>query len=439
MTPVKSERPTHARHVVIVFAVTLAILSYVSRVCISQAAAQKPSPLHPSTMVGDLHLTAQQLGWIFGAFGISYALFEIPTGWLGDWLGPRRVLMRIVIWWSVFTAASGWMWNAASLWVVRFLFGAGEAGGFPNLTKVFTTWLPRRERLRAQAIMWTFARLGGAFTPPLVVLLFTWLNWRWAFVFFGAIGIVWAVAFFFWYRDDPRQHPGVNAAEAAIIGDASRNAAGHGDVPWGKLVSSRSVVLLWAQYFCLTYPWTFYITWLPNYLKSWNLTDQAASLLAVLPLLCGAIGCSVCGAMAPWLARKLGGDVRRSRRLTGVVGLLGAGAFLVLAIQAHTAVWAVIALGLASFSNDLTIPPAWAACMDIGGRHAGTVSGSMNMMGNLATFVAPAMGGWLIHDFMNRAGYNSFLWVMAGAYVIGAACWMFIDPATPLDPDAPSH
>jgi predicted MFS family arabinose efflux permease len=143
--------------------------------------------------------------------------------------------------------------------------------------------------------------------------------------------------------------------------------------------------------------------------------------------------------MSPLLVRRLGGNVGRSRRIWGATGLLAACFFLVVTIHAHTAVWAVIALALASFSNDVTIPPAWAACMDIGGRHAGTVSGSMNMMGNLATFVAPAMGGWLIHDFMNRAGYNSFLWVMAGAYVVGAACWLFVDPVTPLDPDATSH
>jgi MFS family permease len=438
MNPATSERPTHARHTVIAFAVTLAVLSYVSRVCISQAAAQKPLPGHPSTLVGDLHLTTQQLGWIFGAFSISYALFEIPTGWLGDWLGPRRVLMRIVIWWSVFTAASGWMWNAASLMVVRFLFGAGEAGAFPNLTKVFTTWLPHRERLRAQAIMWTAARWGGAFTPPLVVLLLVYLNWRWTFVVFGALGVVWAVLFFFWFRDDPRRHPGVNAAEAAIIGDAPRNATGHGDVPWGRLVRSRSVWLLWTQYFCLTFPWTFYITWLPNYLKSWNLTDRAASSLAVLPLLCGGIGCMFCGAISPLLARRLG-DVRRCRRLTGVAGFVGAACFLAMATQAQSALWAMFAMGMASFWNDVTMPPAWTAVMDIGGKYAGTVSGSMNMMGNLAGFVAPAVGGWLIHDFMDRSGYNSFIWLMAAVYVGGAVCWRFIDPVTPLDPDATSH
>ena len=440
MTPVSSgrapsERPTHARHTVIAFAISLAILSYVSRVCISQAAAQKPGPGHLSTMIGDLHLDARQLGLIFGAFGISYALFEIPTGWLGDWLGPRRVLMRIVIWWSVFTAASGWMWNAASLWVVRFLFGAGEAGGFPNLTKVFTTWLPPRERLRAQAAMWTAARWGGAFTPPLVVLILTYVNWRWTFVIFGAVGIVWAALFYLWFRDDPRTHPSVNAAEAALIGDARRNASGHGDVPWGKLVQSRSLWLLWAQYFCLTYPWSFYITWLPNYVKSWNLTDRTASLLSVLPLLCGGIGCIFCGAVSRSLAQRMGGP-RNSRRLIASVGLFAAGCFLVVAIQAHSAIGAMLAMGMASFANDLAIPASWAACMDIGGKYAGTVSGSMNMMGNLATFVAPSMGGWLIHDFMNRAGYNSFIWVMAAMYALGAACWIFIDPVTPLDPDA---
>jgi ACS family glucarate transporter-like MFS transporter len=137
-------KPTRTRHWVVVFAVTLAIITYIDRVCISQAA-----PL----MRRDLGLSPIEMGMAFSAFGIAYALFEIPGGWLGDWLGPRRVLMRIVIWWSFFTAATGWVWNLASLVVTRFLFGAGEAGCFPNLTKAFTTWLPQHERVRAQAIM----------------------------------------------------------------------------------------------------------------------------------------------------------------------------------------------------------------------------------------------------------------------------------------------
>ena len=201
-------RPTRTRYWVIVFAVALAIIQYVDKVCISQAAPfiQK-----------DLHLSDDQMGWVFGAFTLAYALFEIPAGYLGDRFGPRRVLLRIVIWWSFCTAALGRMWSCGSLMVTQFLFGAGEAGAFPNLTKAFNRWLPPQERPRAQGIMWMSARLGGALTPMLVYLCLQHVTWRTAFLLFGLPGVVWAILFFRWYRDDPRTHPSVNAAEAALM------------------------------------------------------------------------------------------------------------------------------------------------------------------------------------------------------------------------------
>ena len=168
-----SIQPTRTRYWVIVFAVTLAIIQYIDRVCISQAA-----PL----ISKDLTLDKEQMGWVFGAFTLAYALFEIPTGYLGDKIGARKVLLRVVLWWSFFTAATGWVWNALSLIITRFLFGAGEAGCFPNLTKAFDRWLPLRERIRAQSIMWMSARWGGAATPYLVFLVLTVVNWRTAFM-----------------------------------------------------------------------------------------------------------------------------------------------------------------------------------------------------------------------------------------------------------------
>lgn len=422
------DKPTHARYWVIVFAVTLAILSYVSRVCVSQAAPE---------MKVDLHLTDSQMGQIFGAFGLSYALFEIPSGLLGDWIGARKVLLRIVLWWSAFTALTGSMWNFASLWVVRFLFGAGEAGGFPNLTKIFTVWLPHRERLRAQAIMWTSARWAGAFTPKLVFFVLMIMSWRWAFVFFGAIGVVWAAIFYRWFKDDPRTHPGVNAAEAAIIGDAGMNATGHGNVPWGKMIRSRSVWLLWVQYFCMSCPWYFYITWMPLYLKTyWHLQPGEATSLAIWPLFLGGVGAAFCG----WASRPLAqstGSVRKSRTILAMSGLLGAAFFMVVAIQMKQPGWALFAMGVSSFCNDLAMPPSWAACMDIGGKYAGTLSGSMNMMGNLAGYASPVLGGYIVHD--NPARYGVFLYVLAAIYLVGAACWPFINPVTPLEPEGEAH
>src|SRR3954470_4993764 len=200
--------PTRARNIAVAFTIVLAIITYIDRVCISMAA--------PSIQK-DLSLTAIQMGWAFSVFGWSYALFEVPGGWLADRLGPRRVLMRIVIWWSFFTAATGWVWNFSSLVVTRTLFGAGEAGAFPNLTRIFTTWLPVKERERAQAILWMATRLSGGFTPLLVAMLISAVSWRRTFELFGVIGVVWAVLFYRWFRDQPGDHPSVNQAELALL------------------------------------------------------------------------------------------------------------------------------------------------------------------------------------------------------------------------------
>ena len=267
------ERPTHVRYGVIVFAVALAVVTYIDRVCISQAAP---------AIVRDLKLSPVQMSYAFTAFIWAYALFEVPGGFLGDWMGPRRVLMRIVLWWSVFTAATGWAWNLASLTVTRALFGAGEAGCFPNLTKAFTTWLPHEERVRAQGIMWLSARWGGAFTPYLVYLVLQLVSWRRAFEIFGAVGIVWAVLFYRWYRDNPKDNRHMNAAELALLRGSDELAHGHSNVPWGKILRSPTVWLLCAQYFCLSYGWYFYITWLPTYLQEARHLSVASGALVLM-------------------------------------------------------------------------------------------------------------------------------------------------------------
>jgi MFS family permease len=416
-----TERPTHARYWVIFFAVTLAILSYVNRVAISQAAPE---------IARDLKFSDVQMGKIFGAFALSYALFEVPSGWLGDWIGPRKVLLRIVLWWSVFTAITGAMWNFVSMWLARFLFGAGEAGGFPNLTKAFTTWLPPVEHVRAQGIMWTFARWGGAFTPVLVVWVLRFMSWRAAFVVFGAVGAVWAFFFYRWYRDNPRDHPAVNAAELALLEGSERLAAGHGSIPWMKLLRSRSIWLLWLQYFCLSFPWYFNITWLPTYLQQyWKLAPGEAARLAILPLFFGGLGSLFCGSISAWFARRAG--LTRSRRVLATSGFLGAAIFLTLAIQFHDPKWVMLSMGMAGFSNDLAMPPSWAACMDIGGKYAGTVSGSMNMMGNLAGYASPVIGGYILAA--TGRNWNIFLYAMAAVYLAGSVIWPFLDPETPIE------
>jgi MFS family permease len=407
---------------VIVFAVTLAVITYVDRVSISFAA--------PSIQK-DLGLTSVQMGWAFWAFGWCYALFEIPGGYLGDWIGPRKVLIRIVLWWSFFTAATGWAWNFVSLTATRALFGMGEAGCFPNLTKTFTTWLPEEERVRAQGIMWLSARWGGAFTPPLVALVMGLVGWRHAFEIFGCRGVVWAIVFYCWYVNDPLRNPKLNAAERDLLRESSELASGHGDVPWGRFLRSRQVWMICWQYFCLSYGWYFYITWLPTYLRQGRHMEIASTaLLSMLPLLMGGVGNPAGVVAGAWLLRRTG-DMAKTRRIMAYLGFAGASGFLAFSTAVHNPLLAMLSVGLASFSNDLVMPGAWAAVMDVGGRYAGSLAGAMNMLGNMGGAISPLAIGYILRWSGNN--WNLTFYVSAAVYLMGIVCWWFLDPVTPLD------
>jgi MFS transporter, ACS family, glucarate transporter len=413
--------PTRARYVVTAFAVALAVVTYVDRVAISLTA-----PL----ISQDLGLTRVQMGWALAAFGWAYALFEIPGGWLGDRIGPRKVLMRIVIWWSVFTAATGWAWSASSLIVTRGLFGAGEAGAFPNMTRVFTTWLPKKERERAQATLWLATRVTGAFTPLLVATVLTFVSWRRAFEIFGVLGVIWAVLFYRWYRDDPSQHPQVNRAELALLPPAHETAIAHTGVPWSLIFTTPSVWLLSIQYMCLAYGWWFYINWLPTYLREARGTTLAmGAVLAGLPLLLGGAGCLVSAWLIPRFAQRFG-SVAVARRIIAVTGFVGASACIFLFTGVQDPVRAMVVLGFAGFFNDFVMPAAWASTMDIGGRYSGTVSGAMNMMGSIAGASSVLVVGYLLTWTGN---WTLTFYISAAIYLLGAVCWLFLDSHTPVE------
>ena len=418
----REERPTRVRYWVIVFAVALAVVTYIDRVCISFAL---PFITH------DLHLSTEQAGWALSVFGWGYALFEVPGGYLGDWMGPRRVLTRIVLWWSLFTAATGWALNAVMLQATRFLFGVGEAGCFPNITKAFTTWLPENERVRAQGIMWLAARWGGAFTPLLVAVVMEAVGWRHSFEIFGCVGVIWAMFFFAWYRDDPLRHPGLNGAERELVRQSASLSTRHVHVPWSRLLRSRQVWMLCWQYFCLSYGWYFYITWLPTYLREGrHVALFSSAWLSILPLFCGGLGNPAAVVASDWLLRR-NGDLVRTRRIMAYIGFLGAAGFLVLSTQVRDPLMAMLAIGAASFSNDLVMPGAWAASMDIGGRYAGTVSGAMNMWGNVGGALCPAAIGYVLDWSHND--WNLTFYISAAIYLMGVVFWMFLDPVTPLE------
>jgi ACS family glucarate transporter-like MFS transporter len=402
-------KASRVRHSMVVLAIGLAVLSYVQRVAISVAAGP---------ISRDLHITKQQMGLIFGAFGLAYALFEIPMGLLGDRLGVRRVLAQIVLAWSICTALTGAAWNIASMCVIRFLFGAGEAGCFPNLTRLLSVWLPAGERGTAQALMWACTRWGGAATPPLALLCIMWVGWRWAFVCFAGLGLVWCAVFLSWFRDDPIRHPAVNTAEGDLL-MASRALTTRlpGQRHWFKLLITRRVSALGLQYFCFSYVWYFYITWLPTYLREGRgLSPSRAAAFSVIPLLFGGFGSLAVGC-AP---------AKLPRRAIAFCGFFTTAVFLFALTRIQSVVPAMLVMGLASFSSDLTMPISWNACVEIGGPYTATVAAAMNMLGNLAGFVAPVVGGVILE----RAGgnWNVLIDTMALAAIISAACWLYLDP-----------
>jgi MFS family permease len=446
-----SGTPTRTRYWVIVFAIALAVIQYLDRVCISQAAPY---------ISADLHLSTKQMGYVFSAFTLAYALFEIPTGWLGDQIGPRKVLLRVVLWWSFFTASTGWAWNYASIVAARFLFGAGEAGCFPNLTKAFSNWLPTRERTRAQALMWMGARWGGACAPLVVVAVMAFVSWRAAFGVFAVLGLVWAVIFWRWFRDNPREHKSVNAAELELLKDNQQDVHSHSDVPWGQLARRATIWLLGAQYFCLSFGWYFYVTWLPTYLKDvrgmeiksnivmkWlaDVLEGAlspemtlkvlAAALAGIPLLFGGIGSIVAGIISSRLIARTG-RVTLVRRTIGCIGFTGAAALLMTSFYIQDPLLAMLSMGLASFFNDTTMPGSWATCMDVGGRFAGTVSGSMNMLGNFGGMAGPIVVGYVL-DWVH-GDWKLIFAICSVIYFLGAICWLFIDPVKPLESENPA-
>src|SRR4029079_16570011 len=259
---------------VLVFAFLLAVVTYLDRICISAAA--------PAIM-DELHLSFIQMGLVFSAFTLAYSLFEVPSGWLGDVRGPRRVLTRIVLWWSAFTMLTGAARGFLSLITIRFLFGAGEAGAFPNVARSFSRWFPMRERGTANGVLFLGSRLGGMLSAPLALLLIRSWTWRAAFAIFGATGVGWAVVWYWWYRDRPSEHPSVNAAELALIQEGSdeRETA---KTPWRAVLRSRNLHAICAMYFAFGYGLYFYFTWLPTYLiRELGFSVLAGGLLSALP------------------------------------------------------------------------------------------------------------------------------------------------------------
>ena len=424
--PERAEKPTHVRHVVLWLTVLVYLITYMDRGVISVAAPKIQEEFGFSLIT---------MGWILGLFQWGYAIFQIPGGWLGDRFGPRRVLSGIVIWWSVFTALTATVWSAPSMAAARFLFGCGEAGAFPNATRSLSRWMLPSERGFAQGLTHAGARLGGALTPLIVVGIIALHGWRAPFFIFSGVDIVWAIVWFFYYRDTPAEHRGVNAAERALIegGLGALPARSRVSPPWRLILRSPQMWLLAAMYACYAFDFGMVLAWFPKYLTAERgFSMKEMGVYASLPLLAGVLGGISGGSVSDLLIRKTG-NLKLARRVVAVTGFVLAAGLLPVAVLATDPVVSVALFSAAVFALELTVGTSWAVTLDIGGEFAGSVSALMNTGGNLAGAFATTLTGYLVTIY----GWDAAFFVLAALAALAAVLFLRIDASRPLVPSNP--
>jgi len=408
-----------SRYLLVALTFLLSLLLYIDRVNISAA---------KESIANSLSLTDKQFGWVVSAFALGYALFQTPGGLLADRFGPRVVLTSVVSFWSLFTGLTATAWNLISMLVVRFLFGAGEAAAFPTMARAFYSWIPMKERGRVQGINFAGSRLGAAFAMPLVAWMITVLGWRGTFVFWAIAGFGWAIVWYLWFRNDPAEHPRISPTELEHIRQNRQQAKDDkSDQPKLSatvLLRSRNMWLAMVQYFCSNFTFFFALSWLfPHLKKTYQLGPVEAGVFTAAPFLFAALGNWSAGSMVDRIYRQ--NKWVLSRRAPAMVGFFLAALGLVISVYMHHPLTAVIFFSLALFGADMTLPPSWALCIDIGRKHSGAVSGTMNMAGNIGSFVTglafPYLQAW-------TGSVVPFFFVGAGLNLLAVLLWAFVRP-----------
>jgi sugar phosphate permease len=417
------ERPTRVRYGVLAFVVVMSIILYLDRNCMAMA---------EDAISEDLRLSTGQMSFVFSAFYLAYALAQVPTGWLGDRLGPRTMLVACVVVWSACTTLTGLATGFVTLLVFRLLVGFGEAGGYPIAARVSSLWMPFSQRAFASGMITLGGRAGGAIAPILTAgLILAWHDWRPVFWVYGGPGLVWAALFWFWFRDRPADHPACNEAERRLIGathaETTSPEGTAGSIPWRDVFRSTSLWMQCLTQFTTNVAWVFLVTWLPKYLKQAHHVElEQRGWLATLPALVGMAGCFLGGVTTDWLTRRIG--LKWGRNLLGMTTKFLAAVGAVLALMASDRYLAIAALCLSSFAVDLGLAATWAYFQDTGGRYVGTLLGWANMFGNLGAVVSPLLLGWLGDHF----GWDRALATCAVLYVISGLCWLGIDARIPI-------
>lgn len=422
--PLPTERPTNVRYGVLAFLCGLTLILYLDRLCIGQAL---------TNIEEEWHLQDDDMTWVLMAFTLSYALFEVPMGWWGDKYGSRGVLTRIVIWWSAFTALTGAALGLPSLILIRFLFGAGEAGALPNSACILARWFPVERRGMAQGALNASMQIGGAVAPIITAVLIQAIGWRWAFAALSVPGLLWAMTFWWWFRDEPQTHPAVNEAERQLIlAGTERRSGTHPKIPWRAVLTHPQVWLLGFILSCSAFNSYLYFFWYPTYLKkARGCLDIEAGWLSSLVLAGGAIGCMSGGFIIDWLTRRTGNRFL-CRRWLSFTAMSSAAVLLLIGKFCDSSLIASLWTAGSFLLAVMTLASWWGSVADLSGPHLGALFGLMNSLGGFGGMASQRFAGsfavWMKErGYTGRAQWDPMFYVYAGVIFVGALAWLFID------------
>ena len=397
------------KNVILAMLVILGMVTFLDRINISVAG---------SSIMHDLNLSPSEWGWVQSAFILSYGLMQIPMGALGDRFGHRKILAAIVLWWSAFTAFTGMAGGLASLLVIRFMFGIGEAGSSPCSTGVISRWFEKGEVGKAQGYVWAASRMGGALTPFVVIPVMMWVGWRSAFYLLGALGVVWAVVWYFYYRD----------TEIGPTHKVEKLKHGMQEGIWKVILMNKQFWLICSMYFFYAFGSWFFFSWFPTFMELGRGFDKTELTYAVaVPFIMSMIGNIAGGHLTDKLTDRYGIKVGRKALGSTSLAVSAVCMFLAAFIPGKMAVFLFLSLCFGIF--DLMLPSAWALCIDLGKHHAGTLSGAMNTAGNIGGFCCGILFGELVQQSGN---YNLPLYMIAVMLIVSAVLFAFINPEKPI-------
>lgn len=380
-------------------------------------------PVAEAGVRSDLHLSPSEWGWVLSSYVLANALFEIPSGAMGDRSGRRMELTRITVWWSGFTALTGWCRSFLQMVSARFLFGVGAAGAYPNAAGVISRWFPKQEHPRAQGFLWGSGRLGGALALLLLPRLEQSFGWRSIFWVLGVVGLTWSTVWWLWFRDAPEEMDGITAQELAEIRAGQIAGNPHAGGPWGQLFALPQLWLIVLAYFCYAWGSWFYFGWFTTWLtRGEGFSVAQMGFFGSFPFLMGLVGNLVGGAVTERMVERHGRK-QTYRWVTALCLIVTSGLLLGMSVvRGHTAIVVLATLGFGVM--DLMLPSAWAMCMSLGGRLGGTATGVMNTAGNLGGWVCTVLFGYVVKA---TGDYNVPLRVVAGMVLVGALLFSRVD------------